>query len=67
MTYTLVGFDAGWAVLVDGVQIGVVIPLTRGHGWRGGLDGEWATGRYPTRLQAADALVARHSQLASTT
>lgn len=55
----------GWAVLVDREVIGQVILLTRGQGWRAGLNGEWATGRHPTRLGAAAALVTRHRELAS--
>lgn len=65
---TLERTPKGWAVLIDGELIGHVIGLTRGQGWRAGLGKEWATGRYRTRLLAADALAERHrSALASTT
>lgn len=66
--WTLERAEMGWTVLVDGEVIGQLLPLLRGHGWRAGLTGERATGRWPTRLVAADALLAEHTaRLASTT
>lgn len=65
-TFELERFDGGWSVLVDGELVGHVLPLTRGHGWRAGLVGEHATGRFPTRLGAADAVAERHAALAGT-